>query len=255
MDEYESLSHTKWECKYHVVFIPKCRRKTLYVGLRKGLGEVFRRLAEQKESRIEEGHLMNDHVHMLIAIPPRYAVSQVVGFISRPGVLTRYRDLCPAPCGRPVWGSTPCARCPSVAVGWDGHGLVVVCKTERIRTAIDPMPRSYRGAWPGDPKFPPVGPAPTGLPPNRHPIQRVAARAAVESHLGKDPCGPERGRARGGRAWQLPGAHGGRREWAAGREEPCPEHRAWLRGVQDSCWAGEPEGSWLGHRDHRQAIQ
>ena len=81
MDEYESLSHTKWECKYHVVFIPKCRRKTRYVGLGKHLGEVFRRLAEQKESRIEEGHLMSDHVHMLRAIPPQYAVSQVVGFI------------------------------------------------------------------------------------------------------------------------------------------------------------------------------
>ena len=65
----------------HVVFIPKCRRKTLYGELRKHLGEVFRHLAQQKESRIEEGHLMIDHVHMLIAIPPKYAVSQVVGFI------------------------------------------------------------------------------------------------------------------------------------------------------------------------------
>src|SRR6266496_705326 len=64
MDDYGSLSHTKWECKYHVVFIPKCRRKTLYGELRKHLGEVFRGLAEQKESRIEEGHLMVDHVHM-----------------------------------------------------------------------------------------------------------------------------------------------------------------------------------------------
>ena len=81
MDEYKSLSHTRWECKYHVVFIPKCRRKTLYGQLRQYLGEVFRRLAEQKESRIEEGHLMPDHVHMMIAIPPKYAVSQVVGYI------------------------------------------------------------------------------------------------------------------------------------------------------------------------------
>ena len=81
MDEYESLSHTKCECKYHVVLIPKCRRKTLYAGLRRHLGEVFRRLAEPKESRIEEGHLLSDHVHMLISIPPKYAVSQVVGFI------------------------------------------------------------------------------------------------------------------------------------------------------------------------------
>ncbi len=64
-----------------MVFIPKCRRKTLYGELRKHLGEVFRGLAKQKESRIEEGHLLADHVHMLIAIPPKYAVSQVVGFI------------------------------------------------------------------------------------------------------------------------------------------------------------------------------
>jgi len=81
MDEYESLSHTKWECKYHVVFIPKCRRKVLYGQLRPHLGEVFRALAVQKESRIEEGHMMADHVHMMIAIPPKYAVSQVIGFI------------------------------------------------------------------------------------------------------------------------------------------------------------------------------
>ena len=81
MDESESLSHSKWECKYHVVFIPKCRRRTLYEQLRRDLGEVFRTLAEHKESRIEEGHLMLDHVHMLIAIPPKYAVSQVIGYI------------------------------------------------------------------------------------------------------------------------------------------------------------------------------
>ena len=81
MDEVRSLSHTKWECKYHVVFIPKRRRKTLYGQLRKHLGEVFRRLAAQKESRVEEGHLMADHVHMMISIPPKYAVSHVIGYI------------------------------------------------------------------------------------------------------------------------------------------------------------------------------
>lgn len=76
-----SLSHTHWECKFHVVFIPKCRRKALYQGLRRHLGPVFRELAEQKESRIEEGHVCLDHVHMLVSIPPKYAVSQVVGFV------------------------------------------------------------------------------------------------------------------------------------------------------------------------------
>jgi len=81
MDESRSLNHTKWECKYHVVFIPKCRRKVLYKELRRHLGEVFRQLAKQKESQVEEGHRMPDHVHMMIAIPPKHAVSQVIGYI------------------------------------------------------------------------------------------------------------------------------------------------------------------------------
>ena len=81
MDDVESLNHSKWECKYHVVFIPKYRRKHLYGQLRQDLREVFRRLAMQKKSRIEEGHLMPDHVHMLVSIPPKYAVSQVIGYI------------------------------------------------------------------------------------------------------------------------------------------------------------------------------
>lgn len=81
MDEFQSLSHSKWECKYHVVFIPKRRRKTLYGQLRKHLGEVLRELARRKECTIEEGHLMSDHVHMMISIPPKYAVSEVIGYI------------------------------------------------------------------------------------------------------------------------------------------------------------------------------
>ena len=81
MQTYESLKHTTWECKYHVVFIPKCRRKVLYAQLRRELGSVFRDLAEQKECKVEEGHLMPDHVHMLLSVPPKYSVSNVVGFI------------------------------------------------------------------------------------------------------------------------------------------------------------------------------
>ena len=81
MDRPESLSHSRWECKYHVVFIPKYRRRGLYAQLRRHLGEVFHQLARQKESTIEEGHLLPDHVHMLLSIPPKYAVSQVIGFI------------------------------------------------------------------------------------------------------------------------------------------------------------------------------
>ncbi len=76
-----SLNHSRWECKYHVVFIPKYRKKSIFGRIRSELGEIFRRLAEQKESRVEEGHLMLDHVHMMISIPPKYAVSQVVGYM------------------------------------------------------------------------------------------------------------------------------------------------------------------------------
>ena len=81
MNDLQSLSHSVWDCKYHVVWIPKCRRKVLYGELRKYLGQVLRELATQKESRVVEGHLMGDHVHMLISIPPKYAVAQVVGFL------------------------------------------------------------------------------------------------------------------------------------------------------------------------------
>ena len=81
MQTYESLKHTTWECKYHVVFIPKCRRKVLYQGIRQELGTVFRSLAEQWECRVEEGHLMPDHVHMLMSVPPKHSVSNVMGFI------------------------------------------------------------------------------------------------------------------------------------------------------------------------------
>lgn len=76
-----SLRHTRWACKYHVVWIPKYRKKKLFVELRQHLGEVFRELAKQKECRVEEGHLLPDHVHMMLSIPPKYSVSSVIGFL------------------------------------------------------------------------------------------------------------------------------------------------------------------------------
>ncbi len=81
MSDYRSLSHTKWDCKYHVVFIPKYRKKRIFGSIRRRLGAVFRSLAEQRESRIEEGHLLPDHVHIMISIPPKYSVAQVIGYI------------------------------------------------------------------------------------------------------------------------------------------------------------------------------
>ena len=93
MSDYSSLSHTKWECKYHVVFIPKCRRKVLYGEIRKHLGEVFHELAKQRESQILEGHLCLDHVHMMIRIPPKYSVSHVVGYMKGKSAIRVARDF------------------------------------------------------------------------------------------------------------------------------------------------------------------
>ncbi len=81
MRDYKSLAHTRWDCKYHVVFIPKRRQKVIYGNLRQYLGEIFHELAGHRESKIEEGHLMPDHIHMCISIPPKHAVSKVVGYL------------------------------------------------------------------------------------------------------------------------------------------------------------------------------
>jgi putative transposase len=81
MYDEQSLSHTKWDCKYHVIWIPKYRKKSIFGDLRKYLGEIFRELAKQKECTVIEGHLMPDHVHILLSIPPKYSVAQIVGFI------------------------------------------------------------------------------------------------------------------------------------------------------------------------------
>ena len=81
MTDYRSLSHTKWACQYHVVFIPKDRKKAIYQELRRYLGDVLRRLAQRRESEVEEGHLMIDHVHLMWSIPRKYAVADVIGYI------------------------------------------------------------------------------------------------------------------------------------------------------------------------------
>lgn len=104
MDDLSSLSHTRWECKYHVVFIPKYRRKVLYGQLRKELGRVLADLARQKECQIVRGSLQPDHVHMEISIPPKYAVSQVIGYIKG-----KARSGSPAPmagASGTMWGNT-----------------------------------------------------------------------------------------------------------------------------------------------------
>jgi putative transposase len=78
---YNRLSHSQWDCKYHLVFVPKYRKKTLYGKIRRYLGPVFHDLAAQRNCKIKEGHMVQDHVHMLIEIPPKYAVSEIVGYL------------------------------------------------------------------------------------------------------------------------------------------------------------------------------
>jgi putative transposase len=93
MKEYQSLSHTRWDCKYHVVFIPKRRKKAIYGALRKNLGEIFRELAQQTECKVVEGHLMIDHVHMCLSIPPKLSVSNAVGYIKGKSAISIARNF------------------------------------------------------------------------------------------------------------------------------------------------------------------
>ena len=93
MTNYRSLNHSKWACQYHVVFIPKYRKKAIYGSLRRHLGQVLRELARQRESDVEEGHLLADHVHMMVSIPPKYSVAQVIGYIKGKSAICIAREF------------------------------------------------------------------------------------------------------------------------------------------------------------------
>ena len=92
MSNTNHLNHCTWECKYHIVFTPKYRKKSIFNYIRKELKDVFHRLAGQKECKIEEGYLMPDHVHMLISIPPKHSISTIVGFIKGKSLSTRQKN-------------------------------------------------------------------------------------------------------------------------------------------------------------------
>ena len=97
MTDYRSLNHTKWACQYHVVFIPKYRKKVIYTELRRYLGDVLRRLAQRRESEVEEGHLMIDHVHLMLSIPPKYSVADVIGYIKGKSAIHIARNFAGGP--------------------------------------------------------------------------------------------------------------------------------------------------------------
>ena len=94
MSLYQSLSHSKWDCKYHVVFVPKRRRHALFLNHRVEIGKVFRELATQKSCEIVEGSTMSDHVHMGISIPPKYAVASIIGFLKGKSAIAIARMYC-----------------------------------------------------------------------------------------------------------------------------------------------------------------
>lgn len=93
MHEWESLSHVKWECKYHVVFIAKYRRKAIYGELRQKIGRILRELCEQRGVELLEGHALPDHVHLCLSIPPKYSVSHTVGFLKGKSAIRIHREL------------------------------------------------------------------------------------------------------------------------------------------------------------------
>ena len=93
MHQWESLSHVRWECKYHVVIIPKYRRKVLYGKLRRHVGAILRELCRQKGVELLEGHLMADHVHMCLSVPPKYSIAHTIGFLKGKSAVRIHREL------------------------------------------------------------------------------------------------------------------------------------------------------------------
>ncbi len=93
MREWQSLSHVRWECKYHVVFIPKYRRKVAYGKRRQQIGAILRDLCVQKGIELLEGHAVLDHVHLVLSIPPKYSVAYTIGFLKGKSAVRIHREL------------------------------------------------------------------------------------------------------------------------------------------------------------------
>ena len=93
MKEWQSLAHVRWECKYHVVFVPKYRKKVMYGRTRKVLGKILRQLCRQKGVDIVEGHAVPDHIHLVLSIPPKFSVAMVVGYLKGKSAIQIHRQM------------------------------------------------------------------------------------------------------------------------------------------------------------------
>ena len=92
MKDWQSQAHVKWACKYHVVIVPKYRRKVMYGKLRRKIGEILRQLCRQKDVELLEGHAMPDHIHMLLSVPPKYSIAMIIGFLKGKSAIRINRD-------------------------------------------------------------------------------------------------------------------------------------------------------------------
>ncbi len=93
MKEWQSSAHVKWECKYHIVVVPKYRRKVLFGKTRKKIGVIIRQLCRQKGVEILEGNALPDHIHMVLSIPPKYSVAMVVGYLKGKSAIQIHREM------------------------------------------------------------------------------------------------------------------------------------------------------------------
>ena len=134
-DVYQSLSHSKWDCKYHVVFVPKRRRKAIFGQIRRQLGAIFHTLAKQKECQIVEGHLMADHVHICIAIPPKHAVASVIGFLKGKSAIAIARLSGSREISRVSTFGHAVMPCPPLDLSWSRCDNTSASRTPRMATA------------------------------------------------------------------------------------------------------------------------
>jgi len=122
MKDWQSQAHVKWECKYHVVIIPKYRRKVLYGKIRKRVGEILRELCQQRGIELLEGKAMPDHVHMLLSVPPKYSIAHTIGFLKGKSAIRVHRSVLKTRgtlLGRSFWSRGYCVS----TVGWDEKGI------------------------------------------------------------------------------------------------------------------------------------
>ena len=137
MRDYKSIAHTRWDCKYHVVFIPKYRQKVIYGRLRQFMGEIFHELAGHRVCKIEEGHLMPDHVHMCISIPPKHTVSKVVGYMKSKNAIAiarKFKNKTRNFKGENFWGVAISFRPLASTKKWSGN--ISINRTSGISISI-----------------------------------------------------------------------------------------------------------------------